>query len=145
MNHSALTRRIHIKIPGLTRPAVIIAIAAAVIAGGGSAAALAATASQPAPSGSGFITVNRTVRFPAHTAHTRLQEGKEIVLSCPPNERAISGSDVPAGLNYDKTAAASGEYLTEWSGNVTFQQWDWYFLNDSSKGITMSFSVHCQQ
>jgi hypothetical protein len=90
------------------------------------------------PAGSGVYTLS-------HRVIVQALGGAETTVSCNPGDTAISGSDVPTGLNYDSASAQLGSYSTEWTGQANSGQWDWYFHNNAPIDIDMTFTVFCQR
>lgn len=62
---------------------------------------------------------------------------------CNSGDLVVGGGVVPTGLVFDGTAAAFGEYVTQWSGAIN-NRWDVSFLNSSPAPITMTFEAYCR-
>ena len=60
------------------------------------------------------------------------------------SDLAVGGGAVPSGLIFSNDAAASGEYITEWSGPSDNNMWVTMFHNGSSSSVTMQFYTFCQ-
>jgi hypothetical protein len=91
------------------------------------------------PAGPGVYSVATTSDFPASSYN-------DITVSChSPSDLAISGGDVPVGLNYNNAAAQFAEYHTEWSGPADNNSWTWHFQNSAPESINMEFVVFCQK
>lgn len=80
------------------------------------------------------------------TSHYNGMAYGEHSLACSsPNDLAISGGDVPVGLNYNDPAVQFGEYQTMWSGPASNNSWNWMFRNGAPEPIDMEFVLFCQR